>query len=123
MAAGEYPLKNSAILDTGTTIHIFNNLMRFQNFQHAQEGDGVHAGNTFVPILGYGEVDIELSGIPGNKVLRLKDVAFCEGFACNLVSYQQLKKQGYFWDLKPPNNCLRRVLTDDAVCYLREEYG
>ena len=29
-------LKNSAILDSGTTIHIFNEISRFLNFQSAE---------------------------------------------------------------------------------------
>src|SRR5215471_16178527 len=32
LAIDQYPLKNSAILDSGTTIHIFNEITRFLNF-------------------------------------------------------------------------------------------
>ena len=40
----KYPLKNSAILDSGTTIHIFNEIARFLNFRSADPGDLVWAG-------------------------------------------------------------------------------
>src|ERR1700722_1359044 len=36
-----YPLKNSAILDSGTTIHIFNEISRFTNFRTADPRDFV----------------------------------------------------------------------------------
>ena len=39
-----YPLKNSAILDSGTTIHIFNEITRFNDFKTADPGDCVWAG-------------------------------------------------------------------------------
>jgi len=39
-AGQTYPLVNSAILDSGSTIHIFNNIKRFKRLPHpAREGD------------------------------------------------------------------------------------
>jgi transposase InsO family protein len=113
-----YPLKNSAILDSGTTIHIFNQITRFLNFRTALPGDFVYAGNSQVPIKGYGEVDIHVSESQQQQhILRLYDVAFCEGFACNLVSLRQLHRQGYWWDNKSPNNALRSK-DNTLVCHL-----
>jgi hypothetical protein len=54
----QYPLKNSAILDSGTTIHIFNEIARFLNFRTADPRDFVWAGEHKVPIQGYGNLDI-----------------------------------------------------------------
>jgi hypothetical protein len=73
----EYPLKNSAILDSGSTIHIFNEISRFLNFRTADPGDFVWAGKEKVPIQGYGNVNIEISGPKGKRILKLYDVAFC----------------------------------------------
>lgn len=103
----QYPLKNSVILDSGSTIHIFNNNNRFTRFQQAEEGDYVFAGERRVPIRGYGIVDIQTRGPKGPKVIRLCDVALCENFPCNLVSLRQLHKRGYWWDNRPGQNCLR----------------
>src|ERR1700722_20653173 len=74
-----YPLKNSAILDSGTTIHIFNEISRFTNFRTADPRDFVWAGTERVPIQGYGNVDIEVT-VPGKKhhstiIPRLHDFA------------------------------------------------
>jgi hypothetical protein len=102
----QYPLKNSAILDSGTTIHIFNEITRFLRFQTAPVGDFVWAGEHKVKIQGYGDVDVEIQSSKGKRILRLFDVAFCEDFACNLVSLRQLHKHGYWWDNRPSFNHL-----------------
>jgi len=56
-----YPLKNSAILNSGTTIHIFKEILRFTNFRTADPRDFVWAGTERVPIQGYGNVDTEVT--------------------------------------------------------------
>jgi hypothetical protein len=117
----KYPLKNSAILDSGTTIHIFNEIARFLNFRTANPGDFVWAGEHKVPIQGYGNVDIEVKGTNGRKILRLNNVAFCEDFACNLVSLRQLRKRGLWWDNRPGYNLLRRG-DNTVAAVLKDHY-
>ena len=117
----QYPLKNSSILDSATTIHIFNEIARFIDFHTAPDGDFLWVGDSRVPILGYGDVDIQIEGPKGkSQVLRLYDVAYCENFAANLVSFRQLQNQGYWWDTRPRYNCLRRG--DDTVLAILREY-
>ena len=124
-----YPLKNSAILDSGTTIHIFNEISRFNNFRTADPGDFVWAGEHRVPIQGYGNVDIVIKVPPINnkqltnvkKILRIHDVAYCQDFAANLVSLRQLHNMGIWWDNRPGHNYLRR--TDfSIVAALEDQY-
>src|SRR5487761_55819 len=119
-----YPLKNSAILDSGTTIHIFNEISRFTNFRTADPRDFVWAGTERVPIQGYGNVDIEVTA-PGNKhhskrILRLHDVAFCQDFTSNLVSLRQLHKRGLWWDNRPGYNHLRQ--NNNSVVAILEDH-
>ena len=108
-----YPLKNSAILDSATTIHIFNEITRFIDFKTADLGDYVWAGEKKVPIKGSGTVDVVIKA-PNkdrkltDRILRIRDVAFCPNFAANLVSLQQLHKRGLWWDNRPGYNHLRR---------------
>jgi hypothetical protein len=54
----QYPLKNSAILDSGTIIHMFNEIARFINFKPAPDGDFVLAGDHKVSIQEYEDIDI-----------------------------------------------------------------
>jgi Reverse transcriptase (RNA-dependent DNA polymerase)/GAG-pre-integrase domain len=114
----QYPLKNSAILDSGTIIHIFNEISRFLRFRIAPQGDFVWAGDSKIKVLGYGDVDIEIQGPQGKRILRLHDVALCEDFACNLVSLRQLHKQGYWWDNRPGFNQLRQSRDNSTVAIL-----
>jgi hypothetical protein len=116
----QYPLKNSAILDSGTTIHIFNEISRFLDFRPADHGDFVWAGEHKVPIQGYGNVDIKVRDPKGAKILRLFDVAFCRNFASNLVSLQQLHKRGLWWDNRPGYNHLRR--SDFSILALLQKH-
>src|ERR1700735_2058737 len=118
----QYPLKNSAILDSGTTTHIFNEITRFLNFRAADPGDFVWAGKHKVPIQGYGNVDIQIRNPKGiGRILRLYDVAFCQDFASNLVSLRQLHKQGIWWDNRPGYNHLRRT-NSSAIAVLEDHY-
>lgn len=94
-----YLLKHSSLLDSGTSLHVFNELSRFYQFQKAPHGDILIAGRSEVPILGYGCVDIWLKTDQGiQRKLRLKDVAFCTDFNTNLVSISRLLDQGYHWN-------------------------
>jgi hypothetical protein len=118
----QYPLRDSAILDSGTTLHIFNQISRFLNFRPAPYGDHVVTGDGEAPILGYGDVDILVDGPKGKRAMRLYGAAFCEGFACNLVSLQKLLARGLWWDTRQENNCLRHTDDDEVLCSIRKAH-
>nr|XP_036575425.1 uncharacterized protein CTRU02_14669 [Colletotrichum truncatum]XP_036585130.1 uncharacterized protein CTRU02_05099 [Colletotrichum truncatum]KAF6781988.1 hypothetical protein CTRU02_14669 [Colletotrichum truncatum]KAF6794898.1 hypothetical protein CTRU02_05099 [Colletotrichum truncatum] len=123
MIRTEYPLHNSAIYDSGSSLHVFNNRARFSGFRAAEPGDYLWAGASQVPILGYGNVDITADAERGKKVrLRLYNVAYCEEFATNLVSYRLLRQRGMWWDNRPGQNCVRRA-DGTLVCYLHDLHG
>ena len=58
MQSTTFPLKNLAILNSKATIHVFNNLLKFSNFQKTPYGDYFLAGTLEIPILGYGDVSV-----------------------------------------------------------------
>jgi hypothetical protein len=113
-----FPLRDLAILDSGATIHVFNDLSRFSNFKKAPRGDYLLAARSEVPILGYGDVSLQLKN---GKVLRLKNVAFCTDFVTNLVSFRLLKANGIFWNTV--NNTLFREIDSSIICSLKEIAG
>jgi hypothetical protein len=121
-ATSTHPLKLSAILDSGTTIHVYNDLSRFHNFRKAPRHHYLITGNYEVPILGYRDVDINTIRPNGKGVLRLKNVAFCTNFATNLVSFRLLRKKGYYWNNKGDNNFLARR-DDSVMCKMQEIHG
>lgn len=91
----EYPLKNSAILDSGATLYVFNQISRFNNFRTALAEDKIFASDRALAIEGYSDVDIYLQNAIGDKhLLRLNNVAFVPGMATNLVSLRPLRVRG-----------------------------
>ena len=104
---GEYPLRYSTILDSGSTIHIINTKSRFKSIKPTRMGDFLFAGSTKIPIKGYGDVDIQVEGDTGRAILTLKNAAYCNQFACNITSYRQLEKDGIWWDTRPKEKTLR----------------
>jgi hypothetical protein len=55
-----YALYDSFILDSASTVHIYNNPERFQSLQQAGKDEYLIAGTSRVPIEGYGIVEIAL---------------------------------------------------------------
>ena len=117
----DYSLCKSTLLDSATTIDIFNDISRFVHFRKAPRNHVVRCGNHFVPILGYGTVDVDIR--EGNKqgILRIGDSAYCPDFMTNLVCFAKLKKRGIFWDTE--KNQLFRASDRSVVCSLREIAG
>ena len=100
-------LKLLIIFNLETTLYIFNNLFHFYNFKKALRHKYVIISNLEVPILGYSNIAVQVTRPDKSKgVLHFKDVAFCTDFNTNLVSFQLLQKQGYYWDNKGENNLL-----------------
>lgn len=92
-----YPLINSAILDSGASIHIFNNLQWFRNIRRANN-EIIIAGTAEVPIRAYGTVHLPTVRSDGSTyILRLANVAYCPAIVTNLVSAQQLEDRGIYW--------------------------
>ena len=120
----EYPLKHSVLLDTGTTLHIFNNPDRFSGLQSAPYGDFLWAGEKKATIQGYGTVDVFLNdpGTKGSRIMRLNDVAFCPIFAANLVSFHLLEKRGLYWDTRPQHQCLRITANHNVLALIERHF-
>ncbi|KAM4058338.1 GAG-pre-integrase domain-containing protein [Hirsutella rhossiliensis] len=122
-AVDNCPLCHSALLDSGSTIDIFNEISRFTHFRRATPGDFLWAGESKVPIQGYGDVDVEVEGPRGPRLLRLTDAAYCENFACNLISYKHLKRQGVWWDESPGQRSCLRAADRRILAFVQEEHG
>jgi Reverse transcriptase (RNA-dependent DNA polymerase)/GAG-pre-integrase domain len=117
----DYSLYKSTLLDSGTSIHIVNDLSRFYNFKKAPRNHVIRCGNHFARILGYGTVNVDVKN--GNKqgILRLKNVAYCPDFMTSLVSFTKLKERGIYWDTE--NNQLYRIADRSIICTLQEIDG
>lgn len=117
-----YPLRNLAILDSGTTCHIFNDVDRFVALWPPRPGDFIWAGNTQVWIQGYGSVHVRLKSTRGNSTIRLDNVALCPDLLCNLVSFRLLRRQGLWWDTKSEPTAIKQAV-DTVIAELQELYS
>ena len=48
----------------------------------------------------------------GKHLLQLHDVAFCEDFACNIISFRKLKRKGIWWDTVKVSGLVRLFITE-----------
>ena len=114
-----YSLYKSTLLDSGTTIHISNDLSRFQNLKKAPRGHVVRCGNHFARILGYGSIDIDvINERNGRSVFRIRKVAYCPDFMTNLVSLTKLMECGIHWNTE--RNVLYRADSRRVICKLQQ---
>src|SRR5438034_8464206 len=84
-----FSLRDLIILDSEATIHVFNNLSQFSNFQKALHEDYLITESSEVLILNYKDVILQTT----KKVLQLKNVIFCMNFVINLISFSLLKEK------------------------------
>ena len=96
--SGTYPLRESDLLDTGTTLHICNRADRFTELYPAQSSDGVFAGKTWVLIKQRGTRVLEFHMGKDRPPTRftLRNIAYIPGYHTNLVLYCLLQKKGYW---------------------------
>ena len=92
-----YPLRDSFLFDSGTTLHICNNRARFEGYESlpGSQPESVRSGDTTVPILGYGQVRVNCDDGPA---LVLRKVAYCPTFLTSLVSADRLEEKSIFYD-------------------------
>ncbi|KAK9427021.1 hypothetical protein V1505DRAFT_359202, partial [Lipomyces doorenjongii] len=69
-----YCLINSVILDSGSPMHIFNDISRFEDFHRPDTQTVVVAGDTECSIEGYGRVKLQVQGPNGPRPIYLEDV-------------------------------------------------
>jgi hypothetical protein len=90
-----FPLRDSFILDSSSSIHISHELRHFDNFRRVQLGDQAICGSDSVTIQGYSEIKVALTNPKGQvKFLRLNNVSYCPEFPTNLVSLKLLEDCG-----------------------------
>lgn len=92
-----YELANSFIWDSGADTHIGNDRSRFGTYQHAPDGELLRAGDSYLPILGYGTISLRADGINGERhTITLNNAAHIPGFHTNVVSAFVAKASNVF---------------------------
>lgn len=116
---GVYPLHDSFILDSASTIHICNNRDRFQSLRPAGENDHLISGASRIPIDGYGLVEISVKLTSTTQRIKLADVAFVPSFQTNIVSLDRLIRRDVHWHTE--NRELR--YKGKIFCTLEKHHG
>ena len=118
-STSDYHLRDSFILDSGASIHICNRRSRFQDLRPASEDDVIYAGNTIIPIEGFGSVKIIIQAPDGPREIMLTDVALVPTFHTNVASLRRFKAKGTYWDTQND----RLVHREHTVCSVTEKNG
>ncbi len=104
---GLFPLIDSVILDSGATVHIFNDRSRFISFREPASNDVCTAGTQTVPIRGWGSVMIQVTRRidgPDSRArevkvpIRLDEVAYIPNFNVNAAALRRFIRKGIHWD-------------------------
>jgi hypothetical protein len=94
LANVSYLLRDSFVLDSGATTHVYNDSTRFINLEPSNQL--LFAGTDIADIQGFGDINIIVSTLDGKKrYFLLKDITYVQGFHVNIVSFRNLFKTGF----------------------------
>lgn len=79
-----YPLRDSVIFDSGTTIHAINNRSRFVD-ELQLSNDFVYAGTGLDPIKDFKTAEITIQILDGTRRIQLKNAVYILSFYTSLV--------------------------------------
>ena len=93
-----HPLRDSFILDTGSTATVSNNLVRFTGCSESRHS--VAAGLQTIPVTKEGSISIRLDNPGPNQPSRwiMHDALYIPGFPINAISEKVLRQHNiYYW--------------------------
>lgn len=91
-------LKHSVLLDSAATLHVFNDITRFQDFRLPGLDDFLLAGKERIPIDGWGTVSVNVRTPEGLGTITLLEVAYMEHFHTNVASLRVFVSKGCHWN-------------------------
>jgi hypothetical protein len=115
----DYHLRDSFLLDTAANAHVCNNRAKVYNLRPATEDDFLYAGNTVIPIEGFGSVDINVKIPSGSATITLLDTALVPSFHTSVVSMDKFLAKKVYWDME--HN--RLTHNKQTFCYVERNHG
>jgi hypothetical protein len=74
-----YELGRSVVLNIGAKTHVYNDRTKLTDFRPAFEGERILAGSSYVSIVGWGTMRIQVKNGDAVQSLDIKDTAFILG--------------------------------------------
>ncbi|KAI1003578.1 hypothetical protein K3495_g4629 [Podosphaera aphanis] len=99
-----YDLEKSWILDSRATVHVCNDISKFNDYKPIKYNEEVlWVGDSQTQINGYGTIIMHLKSkkYPAGRPLTLKNVAFVPSLLTNVTSLRLLNAAGVHWDTEP----------------------
>jgi len=133
----EYALHDSFILDLGATCYVCNDRKRFRNFRPSTDNDSLFAGESVIPIKGFGTVliTVKTTEHPGERTINLHNVILISSFHTNVASLRLFMAKSVYWDTELGQLVYRRqnfaftplvhnqfVLEYRSGCYITDNY-
>lgn len=94
------------IVDSGSSIHMSHDKHLFATFR-PNRGRIKIANGSYIPVLGYGNIFLHIKTSAGPLSLILRDVSYVPDLHINLISVNELNKEGY------------TLLFDNSLCKLK----
>jgi hypothetical protein len=116
--SSDYHLRDNFLLDTTAGAHVCNNRARFYDLRPATEDDYPYAGNTVIPIEGFGLLDIDVKIPGGSANITLLKAALVPSFHTSVVSMDKLLAKKAYWDME--NN--RLTHNKQTFCYVERHH-
>jgi len=114
----DYHLRNNHLLDPAANAHVCNNPAKFCDLRPATEDDFLFAGNTVIPINGFGKVDIAVKTPNGRRKMTLFETALVPSFHTSFVSMRKLKAKEVYWDMEHD----RLMKNGKTLCVMGDHY-
>ncbi|RDW86563.1 uncharacterized protein DSM5745_03205 [Aspergillus mulundensis] len=119
--SSRYGLYKSVIADSGSSIHVTNDLTKMIDIRDASEDDVVLVGNTVNKIEKFGTLRVSCKGPDGSKrLLKLKNCAYVPGFHTTIVSLDRAVSADLYFSGR------KRTLEDSKgtdFCVLERHHG
>jgi hypothetical protein len=117
-----YRLRNSVIIDLGSTINICNNSDRFVEYKEISDMDPIFNGKGLSYPLGKGIMRVLITRTDGQQsALYIYDVLYIPGYSTNIVSYRRLTVAGLFHNFETSDRLISRG--GKPVYTLFDRYG
>lgn len=79
-------------------------------FSSAQEGEGVYAGSRWLPILGCGDIQLQVQDYRNKpRILDLNGVTYCPQMGTNPVPLNTLRRIDYWWNQRDNKDVIRHI--------------